>query len=139
MNNRPIIIGFAAVAIGTAYGAISTADWHWTVFARWAWLPGTLFGVVGGTWGSAIGILAPRGRGRGILTACGVLLLGACAGMLVGGLALLTMGRSWYSWYPWLLPGVFGCIGLPRLLRVTRLRYEEAEMRRISASDISST
>ena len=139
MNNKPIIIGSVAVAIGAAYGALSTADWHWTVFARWAWLPGTLLGVVGGTWGGAIGRLAPRGRGRGILTACGMLLLAACVGMLAGGFALLLMGRKWFVWYTWLLPGALGCIVLPVSLRAARLQYEAAEMRRISASDISST
>jgi len=139
VNNKPIIIGFVAVAIGAAYGALSTADWYWTVFARWAWLPGTLLGVVGGTLGSAIGIFAPRGRGRGVIIACGMLLLGECVGMLAGGFALLLMGRKWFVWYTWLLPGVLGCILLPVILRAARLQYEAAEMRRISASDISST
>lgn len=139
MNNRAIIIGFAAVAIGTAYGALSTADWHWTVSARWAWLPGTLFGVVAGTYGSIASRLARIGRWRNWVMTCGVLLVGACGGMLVGGLALLAMHRPWYIWYTWLLPGALGCIVVPVCLRAARLQYQEAEMRRISASDISST
>lgn len=130
---------FAAVLIAAAYGALSTADWQWTVYARWAWLPGTLLGVIGGTWGGALGIFAPRGRGRKVIMTSGMLLLGAEVGMLVGGVALLLMGRGWYIWYPWLLPGAIGCIVLPGGLRVARLQYEAAEMRRLSASDISST
>jgi len=139
VNNRPIMIGFVAVAIGAAYAAFSAAVWHWTVFAPWAWLPGTLLGVVGGTWGAAVGILAPRGRGRGILTACGMLLLAACVGTLAAGFALLLMGRKWFVWEMWLVPGALGCLTFAGCLRAARLRYEETEMRRISASDISST
>jgi len=138
VNNKAILIGFVAVAIGTAYGVLS-AERDWTVSARWAWLPGTLLGVAGGTWGCAVGILAPRGRGRGILTACGMLLLAAEAGMLAGGLALLLMGRRWFVWEPWVFIGALGCIVFPGCLRAVRLRYEAAEMRRISAADVSST
>jgi len=139
VNNKPVVIvGFAAVVLGVAYGALSTADWHWTVFARWAWLPGTLLGVLGGSLGSAIGMLAPRGRGRGVIIACGMLLLAACVGMLAGGLALVLMGRKWFVCYAWVLPGALGCIVLPVCLRGARLQYQAAEMRRLSAKDISS-
>jgi uncharacterized membrane protein len=139
LNNRPIIFGFVAVAVGTACGALSTADWDWTVSASWAWLPGTLFGVVAGTYGSIAWRLARVGRRRDSVMTCGVLLLGACVGMLVGSLALLAMGRPWRIWYPWLLPGALGCLLLPRHLSGVRRCYQETEMRRISASDISST
>jgi len=139
VNNRLIIIGFATVAMVTAYAALSTADWHGTVSARWAWLPGTLFGVVAGTYGSIAWRLARTGRWRNCVMTCGALLVGACGGMLVGGLALLTMHRPWYIWYPWLLPGVLGCTLVPCRLAGVRRDYQEAEMRRISASDISST
>ena len=138
MSNRAII-GFAAIAVGMACGAISTADWHWTVSARWAWLPGTLLGVVAGTYGSIAWRLARKGRHRDFVMTCGMLLLGACVGMLVGSLALLAMGRSWRIWYPWLLPGGLGCLVLPPNLLGVRRCYRETEMRRISASDISST
>lgn len=139
MGNKPIIIGFAAVAIGAAYAAVSTADWHWTVCARWAWFPGTLFGVVAGTYGSIAWRLARTGHRRNAVMTGGVLLVGACGGMLVGGLALLAMHRPWYVWYAWLLPGVLGCLLVPFRLSGVRRDYQAAEMRRISASDISST
>ncbi|UCH35862.1 MAG: hypothetical protein JSV65_05775 [Armatimonadota bacterium] len=139
MSNRPIIIAFAAVAIGAAYGALSTADWHWTVSARWAWLPGTLWGVLVGTYGSIAWRLARIGRGRSWVMTLGMLLVGASAGMLVGGLALLAMHRPWHIWYTWLLPGVLGCTLVPYRLSGVRRDYEAAEMRRISASDIVST
>ena len=139
MNNRLIIIGFAAVAMGTAYGALSTADWHWTVSMWWGGLPGAFYGVVVSTYGGVSRRLAHTGRRRNLVMTCGVLLLGAWAGMLVGSLALLAMHRSWYIWCPWLLPGVLGCLQLPHHLSGVRRCYQEAEMRRISASDISST
>jgi hypothetical protein len=68
-----------------------------------------------------------------------MLLLAACVGMLAAGFALLLMDRMWIVWYTWLLPGALGCIVLPVCLRAARLQYQAAEMRRISASDISST
>jgi Na+/H+-translocating membrane pyrophosphatase len=130
---------FAAVVASMICVALSSAHWEWQTAARWAWLPGTLFGVVAGTYGSTAWRLARTGRRRNLAMTCGMLLLGACSGMLVGGLALLAMHRSWYIWYPWLLPGVLGCLLLPRHLAGLRRCYQEAEMRRLSASDISST
>ena len=139
MGNKPIVVGFVAVMMAVIYGALFTADWPGTAFARWGWVPGTFVGVAGGTLGGAVGILASRGRGRGVIIACSMLLLAACMGMLAGGLALLSMGRKFFVWYAWLLPGAVGCIVLSVCLRAERLQYQAAEMRRLSAKDISST
>jgi hypothetical protein len=139
MSNKPMIVGCLVVAIGTAYGALSTGDWPGTAVVRWAWLPATLLGVLGGTLGTALGRLAPRGRGRGLLMTCGLLLLAACVGMLTSGLCMLLMGRGFFVWYAWLLPGLIGCAVLPPCLLVARTAYQAAEARRLSAKDISST
>jgi len=100
---------------------------------------GAVEGVLGGAWGAAVGILAPQGRGRGILIPWGMLLLAASVGMLAAGLALLSMGLKWFIWETWLTTGALGSSVFFWCLRIARRRYEEAEMRRISASDISST
>ena len=105
---------------------------------RWAWLPGTLFGVLGGLWGGVSGCLAPRGRARKLVMAWGLVLLAACAGMLLLALALLMMGHPRLLWYPWLLPGAIGIVVFGPLIRTVRLRYQQAEMRRLEAKDISS-
>ena len=106
--------------------------------ARWAWLPGTLFGVIAGTFGGVSGTLAAKGRARSAVLMAGALLLAASVGILVGGIVLLAMRRSWYLCYMWLLPGGLGCLILPSTLRRIRLGYEQAELRRLQAKDISS-
>jgi len=121
-----------------ACAAYSTADWQPMDAARWAWLPGTLFGVVAGTFGGVSGTLAPKGRARSTVLTAGALLLAASAGMLVGGIVLLAMGRSWYLWYMWMLPGGLGCFILPQMLRRLRRVYDQAELRRLSAKDMTS-
>jgi hypothetical protein len=105
---------------------------------HWAWLPGTLLGVVGGTFGGLAGNLAAKGRSRKAVLAFGATMLGTCAGMLAGGLVLLVMGRPWQFWYPWVLPGLIGSAVFAALIPSLRRRYDEAEMRRLSAKDISS-
>jgi hypothetical protein len=37
---------------------------RWFDAMQWAWLPGTLLGVLGGLWGSLAGVLAPKGKAR---------------------------------------------------------------------------
>ena len=106
---------------------------------RWAWLPGTLFGVLAGLWGGVSGSLAPRGRARKLVMVWGVVLLAACAAMLLLAVVLLVMGRPYWSWYPWLLHGGIGVLVLTPLIRTVRLRYQQAEMRRLEAMDISSS
>jgi hypothetical protein len=126
------------VGVITLCLVLSTRDWQPMDAARWAWLPGTLFGVVVGTWGGVSGTLAQKGRGRAAVTVCGWLLFAWSVGALAGALVLLTMGKGWHIWYPWLLPGGLGALLLPRLLRTVGSRYQEAETRRLSAKDISS-
>ena len=127
------VIGASLVA-STAWA--DSPAWGWA--ARWGWLPGTLFGVLAGLWGGISGSLAPRGRARKLVMAWGLVLLAACAAMLLCAVVLLVMGHPWWSWYPWLLPGGIGVPVLRPLLRTVRLRYQQAEMRRLEAKDVSS-
>ena len=129
---------YGLIAAIMAYVALSTADWQPMDAARWAWLPGTLFGVIAGTFGGVSGTLAAKGRARSAVLMAGALLLAASVGILVGGIVLLAMRRSWYLCYMWLLPGGLGCLILPSTLRRIRLGYEQAELRRLQAKDISS-
>ncbi len=129
---------YVAVAVILAYAAFSTADWRPMDAARWAWLPGTLLGVIGGTFGSLSGVLAAKGRARSAVLLSGALLLAASVGMLLGGVLLLAMRRTWYLWYMWLLPGGLGCLLFPRVLHTIARAYNQAEMRRLQAKDIST-
>ena len=137
MNRRTSIL-FGAVFAFTVTLIIWGGRGEPQEVARWGWLPGTLLGVVGGLYGALAGTLAPRGRGRRAVLTCHVLLLSASVGMLLGGLLLLLTGRAWHVWYPWLLPGVIGSWVFGALLAAVRQRYQEAEMRRLEAEDISS-
>ena len=101
------------------------------------WLPGTLFGVLAGLWGTLVGTLAPRGRGKTFIMVFSSILGLAMVVMLVLGVALLVTGHPFFEWYAWLLPGVIGIFVLPPIVRVTRLRYAQAEARKLEAMDIS--
>ena len=49
----------------------------------YAWIPGTLLGVLGGTWGALVGTLAPRGKAKGLVVGGLFLLLLASVACLV--------------------------------------------------------
>ena len=94
--------------------------------------------MIAGTFGGVSGTLAAKGRARSAVLVVGALLLAASVGMLIGGLVLLAMRRTWHLWYMWLLPGGLGCLLFPRVLHTIARAYNQAEMRRLQAKDISS-
>ena len=136
--NRQVNAGlFSALAL-----VVAVAVWAWwphdgMFAARWAWLPGTALGCLGGTYGALIGWLAPKGVGRRPLLAAGYLFVAVGAGSLLVGLAYLVAGHPYHLWYPWLLSGVIGVAVLGPLLPVIRRRFEEAEMRKLESRDIA--
>ena len=71
----------------------------------WAWLPGTAIGVIGGLWGSLLGVLAPRGKGRAFIAASFAFLIIIGAGLTAAGLYGVLDGQPWGVWYGLLLPG----------------------------------
>jgi hypothetical protein len=102
----------------------------------YAWLPGTLLGVLAGTVGGLAGWLAPKGKARGPIMGAFWLLLGASAVMLVAGTIGYVGGQPYGVWYGLGLAGLIGVLALgfnaPRLLKL----YREAEERRIVAHDL---
>jgi len=103
----------------------------------WAWIPGTLLGVLGGTWGALAGTLAPRGRARRPVLGAGLLLLLLAMLSGVAGVAALFVGQPYGVWYGLLLPSVIGGFVLGPLLPLVARRYREAEGRKITAEDLS--
>lgn len=136
--SRQVNAGLLA-ALAVMIAAVIWAWWpHDGMFAaRWAWLPGTALGCLGGTYGSLIGWLAPKGVGRRPMMAAGYLFVAVEAGTLIAGLAYLVAGLPYHLWYPWLLSGVIGVAVLGPLLPVIRHRYQEAEMRKLESRDIA--
>jgi hypothetical protein len=108
----------------------------WFDANAWAWIPGTLFGTLGGLWGAVAGTLAPRGRARGLVLGSGLAFVAIGVAMLAGGLVALATGQPYGIWYGLLLPGFMGIVLFPCLLPVVWKRYREAEERRIQAADL---
>lgn len=95
-------------------------------------LGGTLCGVLG----AAAGILAPRGRGRGLIL--GGMAFFAATGVIQAALGLFALisGQPYGIWYPMLLCGFIMAVVIGCLIPVVRMRYAQAEQRRIQAEAI---
>ena len=102
----------------------------------YSWIPGTLLGVFGGTWGALAGTCAPKGRARSLVLGTGWMILGASVVMLIVAIVALSTGQPYGIWYGLGLPGVIGPIvigaNLPNVMRV----YRSAEERKLSAGDL---
>ena len=101
-----------------------------------AWLPGTAFGCLGGLWGSLAGVLAPKGRARGLVLGFGwgLLVLGVL--LLVAAVVAWALGQPYGVWYGLGLPGVIVPIVLGVNLPMVRAAYRRAEERKLSAGDL---
>lgn len=102
----------------------------------WAWLPGTLFGCLGGLWGACAGVLAPRGKARGFVLGAGVMFAVVSVAFLVAAIVAYLGGQPYGIWFGLGLPGIQGLIVFPMLLPLVVLRYRQAEERRMAAMDI---
>ena len=103
----------------------------------------TWWGVIGGggggslvgLWGTLVGILAPRGKGRAVLIPIGWCFVAAGVLSLAFGLYALAVGQPWGIWYgPVLVGGVITFV-VGSLIPVVYKRYAEAEARRVQAED----
>ena len=90
-------------------------------------------GTCVGLFGALMGVLAPRGIGRvpmlathTALVALGIVALGA-------GIFAASTGQPYHVYYPLLLGGGIATMVLGGLLPVARLRYRQAEQRRMDA------
>jgi hypothetical protein len=102
----------------------------------YAWIPGTLLGVVGGTLGALAGALAPRGRARGLVLGLFAAAALASFALLAIGVAALLVGQPYGIWYGFGLPGLLGSVLFAALYPVVQRRYLEAETRRLQAADL---
>jgi hypothetical protein len=102
----------------------------------WAWIPGTVYGCLGGLWGALGGTLAPQGKARALVLGLGWLLLLTAAGLLAAAVVALVDGQPYGVWYGLGLPGVLGVAVLGPLFPLARLRYRQAEERRMQAEDL---
>jgi hypothetical protein len=116
---------------------------HMAVAGAWwgprtAGLVGGLTGSVLGCVGAAIGVLASRGKARKFVLGLARALLAFGSIALVLGIVALLRAQPYEVYSPLLLEGVI-CVTLPAwLIPVLRRRYEELELRKMAARDLSA-
>lgn len=113
-----------------------------TTVDPWFGSPGLAGAILGGgigtlcaIYGTVLGICAPRGAARGFVFALhwGMIALGAVLAIM--GIVALSGGQPYGVWYPLLLSGVISALIVGILTPVLRLRYRQAEHRRLEAEE----
>lgn len=102
----------------------------------YAWIPGTLLGVTGGTLGALAGTLAPRGKAKALILGFHGVAIGVSAMLLIIGIVAFILGQPYGVWYGLGLPGLLGITVFGALFPVILKRYREAEERRLAAHDL---
>ncbi len=92
-------------------------------------------GVLGATYGCAVGVLAPRGKGRAFVMALHWAALALGAAFLVAGIGAVLSGQPYGVWYALLLPGVLLAVLMGTMTPIIKLRYRQAEHRRLTAEE----
>ena len=99
-------------------------------------LGGSSIGVLGGVMGSMIGICAPRGIARRLVFGC----IGACVVLgvvlAIAGIVALAGDQPTHVWLPLILGGSILDITLVPLIPVVRLRYRQADQRKLDAQSL---
>jgi uncharacterized membrane protein len=108
----------------------------WFNPAAYAWIPGTVLGVLGALEGTVGGMLAPRGKGKALVFAIhfGSILL--CAGLLLAGIVAKAERQPYGVWYGLGYPGLLGLIIFGSLTPLMLRRYREADLRKSLAKDL---
>jgi hypothetical protein len=96
---------------------------------------GSLGGVLCGTWGAAVGSLAPRGKAKTLIVGIGWFILAVGVGALGLGLVALAAGQPFGIWYTPLLAGLVVTLVNGILLRIVYSRYREADLRKLQAEE----
>jgi hypothetical protein len=105
---------------------------------------GTWFGVIaggglgtlGGLLGGAVGLLAPRGKGKRIIVTAWTVLIAIGVAMLLFGGYAWAVGQPWGIWYGPVLCGVILTVVLGGQFPMVLARYRQAEHRRIDADGL---
>jgi biotin transporter BioY len=108
----------------------------WFDANRYAWIPGTAYGVAAGLMGVLVGWLAPRGRARNFILRTWFALWAVAVALLIAGIAALANRQPWGVWYGLVLPGTIGTLVVGANWVVILKRYREAEERRLAAKDL---
>jgi hypothetical protein len=103
------------------------------------WLAGPIFGggvgVLGGVYGTLVGILAPRGLARGFVMGLHWTYVVIGLALLGTGITALITGQPYGVWFGFLLPGAILSVLMLSFTPMIRLRYRQAEQRRLEAEE----
>jgi hypothetical protein len=102
----------------------------------YGWIPGATLGVLAGLWGSLVGTLAPRGRGKWLVVRLAWLLFLGSAALLGAGVGALLSGQPYGVWYGLGLPGLVGVFVIGINMFVMDWAYRAAEARKLAARDL---
>jgi hypothetical protein len=133
-----LVINVVLVDTGTVYlGPLKLIEYtnSWWSEQSGGWIGG-IGGGVFGILGAMIGVLAGLGKARRfVLTLTTILALLGAVGLILGGVAFL-LKQPYAVYYPLLLCGVILAAVCGGNLPVLRRRYEEMELRKMSAMDV---
>ena len=92
-------------------------------------------GVLGAVYGTLVGVLAPRGKGRTFVMAMHWSAIALGATFLVAGIGAAVSGQPYGVWYSLLLPGALLVVLMGCMTPVIKQRYRQAEHRRLQAEE----
>lgn len=98
-------------------------------------LGGGGLGTLGGCFGALVGVLAPRGVARGFMLTVHAAFIVVGAVALVSGIVAVSTGQPYHVWYPLVLIGAILTVVMGSLFPVIRMRYRQAEHRRLDAEE----
>ena len=119
----------------SAGGSTSGAAWWNPRMSGWV---GGVGGAVLGTLGAIVGLLAGRGRARRVVIGLLMTILITGGTSLLMGLVALSLRQPYHVYYPLLLCGVIATLVPLTMLPQLKRRYEELELRRMTALDAAS-
>jgi hypothetical protein len=88
-----------------------------------------------GLYGALIGLFGSRGRGARVVIPMMMGAIVLCALLLLIGIIAWGIGQPYAVWYPLALSGAIGALVTASLLPVMKRRFEELELRRMTALD----
>lgn len=94
---------------------------------QYAWIPGTVFGIVAVALGAVAAWLVPKGRAKEYVVRAWVSLLAVAIILFIAGITALSKSQPWGVWYGLLLPGIIGTVVLSGNLLVILKKYREVK------------
>ena len=100
---------------------------------------GAVLGILGGIAGTLAGALAPRGKAKRLVMTLFISMFTGGIVALAIGIVALTVGQPYAVWYPLVLFGGIMALVVGPLIPLVRLRYRQAEARRLEAAELRRT